>query len=193
MRTRRLTLALVLPVFLGGALAGCGDETSSPSDGTDAVGSAPNASSMPTAVPAAPGLVHTAGLVTILAKAGQDPELCLGGVAESLPPQCSGPAISGWDWDSHKGMYDEANGVRWGSFAVTGRFDGTGFEVTGAIPAALYDGPRPEDPDFGPTCPEPEGGWKTINPGKVDQASMEATFAAADQLEDYADSWIDQS
>src|SRR5262245_9982995 len=26
--------------------------------------------------------------------------LCLGGVLESLPPQCSGPEIVGWDWDA---------------------------------------------------------------------------------------------
>ena len=26
------------------------------------------------------------------------PELCLGGVLESLPPQCGGPDVIGWDW-----------------------------------------------------------------------------------------------
>jgi len=29
---------------------------------------------------------------------GDGPELRLGGVAESLPPQCGGTKVLGWDW-----------------------------------------------------------------------------------------------
>ncbi|MDQ2697611.1 MAG: hypothetical protein M3Y46_02355, partial [Actinomycetota bacterium] len=31
--------------------------------------------------------------------AGGDPQLCLGAIAESYPPQCSGIPLEGWTWD----------------------------------------------------------------------------------------------
>ena len=49
----------------------------------------------PTPVP--DGEVRTSGLVTVL-DAGTGPELCLGAVAESYPPQCGGPALEDFDW-----------------------------------------------------------------------------------------------
>ena len=78
-------------------------------------------------------------------------ELCLGPIAESYPPQCGGPAITNWDWKSVDGMFEQQGDVRWGTFAVTGTWDGTAFTVSDAIPAALYD-PMPEEP---PVYPEP--------------------------------------
>ena len=74
------------------------------------------------------------------------PELCLGAVAESYPPQCGGPEIRGWDWDDQHGVFDQQGKIRWGQFAVTGTWDGTTFTVTDAIPAALYDAMAPEEP-----------------------------------------------
>jgi len=78
---------------------------------------------------------------------GDGAELCLGAVAESYPPQCGGPAITNWDWDSEslQGILDEQGDIRWGTFAVTGTWDGTAFTVTDAIPGPLYD-PMPEEP-----------------------------------------------
>jgi hypothetical protein len=70
-------------------------------------------------------------------------ELCLGPVAESYPPQCGGPAITNWDWKSVDGMFEQQGDVRWGTFAVTGTWDGESFTVSESIPAALYD-PMPE-------------------------------------------------
>jgi hypothetical protein len=40
--------------------------------------------------------LHT-GSGTVLQAPGADPELCLGGVEESLPPQCAGLRLVGWD------------------------------------------------------------------------------------------------
>ena len=79
------------------------------------------------------------------------PELCLGAVAESYPPQCGGPEIHGWDWEQRKGIFEQQGKVRWGQFAVTGTWDGTAFTVESAIPAALYDAMALEEP----TVPEP--------------------------------------
>ena len=115
---------------------------------TDPAGSTPD-SSMPADSPAAPGKVHTRGLVTVMDTGS--PELCLGAVAESYPPQCGGPPIEGWDWAAQNGVFEEQGKVRWGEFAVTGRWDGSTFTVTAAIPAALYDAMPPEEP----TVPDP--------------------------------------
>ena len=92
---------------------------------------------MPTDIPAAAGTVSTRDLATVM-DTGR-PELCLGPVAESYPPQCSGPRLIGWDWADHQGIFEKQGSTRWGSFAVTGTFDGVEFTVTSAVPAALYD------------------------------------------------------
>ncbi|GAB3779296.1 hypothetical protein GCM10027601_05380 [Nocardioides ungokensis] len=130
--------------------------------GTDGGGSAedpaPTTSQSPTSspatgrIPAAPGEVTTRNLATVM-DTGR-PELCLGPVAESYPPQCHGIPLEGWDWSARHGTYDTSGDVRWGQYAVTGTFDGTTMTVTGAIPAAAYDpattdGLRPGDAGSG--------------------------------------------
>jgi hypothetical protein len=136
---RILLAALVLV-----ALAACG------SDGGDVATDDGGASGgpVPGEVPAASGPVHTRGLVTVM-DTGR-PELCLGPVAESWPPQCGGPPLADWDWGDRQGMFERQGDVRWGEFAVTGTFDGTTFTVTDAVPAALYDPPELEEPTYPP-------------------------------------------
>lgn len=78
---------------------------------------------------------------------GGDVELCLGGVAESYPPQCSGIPVIGWSWDGVDGS-EQADDVRWGAYAVTGDYDGEAFTVTEAPTLlALYDPRRLEEHD----------------------------------------------
>jgi hypothetical protein len=96
----------------------------------------------PSTVPAAPGPVHSRSLPTVMGT-GDGPELCLGAIAESYPPQCSGPPIVGWDWAARAPGFDKQGATRWGTFAVTGTWDGTTFTVQDAIPAALYDPAMP--------------------------------------------------
>lgn len=105
-------------------------------------------SARPTEVPAAPGPVDTRGLVTVMDTG--TPELCLGPVAESWPPQCSGPEIDGWDWADHGGVFEHQGDIRRGSFAVSGTWDGTTFGYESAVPGALYD------PMVEPSTPYPE-------------------------------------
>ncbi|MEO5662525.1 MAG: hypothetical protein ABIR39_04505 [Nocardioides sp.] len=147
-------------------------------------------SEFPTAVPAASGPVTTNGLVTVLDD-GDRPELCTF-VAESFPPQCSGTPMASWEWAAHP-EHEDQSGTKWGSFALTGTFDGTMFAVTEAIPAALYD-PMSEspDPEFTTPCEPPAEGWGVIDPATADQESMDATFNAASALPGYAGAWIDQ-
>ncbi len=90
---------------------------------------------MPTAIPAADGPVVGLGLVLDT----DQPGFCLGPVAESYPPQCTGLAMTGWDWSEHRGEFDNAGGVKFGSFAVTGTFDGETLTYQSAVSGALYD------------------------------------------------------
>ncbi len=63
------------------------------------------------------------------------PELCTGPIAESWPPQCSGPAIRDWRWGDFEGDYERVGDVRWGEFVIEGYLDGDEFVVTSAEPA----------------------------------------------------------
>lgn len=85
---------------------------------------------------------------TVLDKGG-DAELCVGPVAESWPPQCSGFPLEGWSWEGVEGS-ESSGDVTWGAYAVTGTFDGETFAVTQPpIMLALYDPVRPDDPAGG--------------------------------------------
>jgi hypothetical protein len=132
----RALLLLAVPVVL---LAGCAG-TADPGSSGDVV---PGGAGEPTAV-AAPGEVVGQG--TVLQKDGEAAQFCVGPVMESYPPQCSGPELVGWEWPDD-GMWESANGVTWGTYAVSGTWDGTAFTVGEmVIPLALYD-PMKTDPD----------------------------------------------
>lgn len=125
---------------------------------------------------------------------GDGPELCLGPVMESLPPQCGGPELIGWDWAE---IPDEgtAGGTTWvDGVVVTGTFDGEAFTLTRpAVPVDQYDGPLPAEPErsLDTPCPEPPGGWRVLDPGTATMAHFEEAAAAATRLDGYADSWVD--
>ena len=145
---------------------------------------AANASSDAPPTPVPDGEVRTSGLVTVLDD-GTGPEMCLGAVAESYPPQCGGPALV--DFDFGDVGSEEASGVTWGSYALTGTFDGTAFTVTDAIPAALYDVmAQPQDEPLGAACETPE----TTDTAKATPEDLDATLAAASALPGYATTWL---
>ena len=134
--------------------------------------------------PVPDGEVRTSGLVMVLDD-GDGPELCLGAVAESYPPQCGGPSLADFDWGDVGS--EEASGVRWGSYALTGTFDGTTFTVTDAIPAALYDTmAAPEEEPLAAACDDPT----TTDTAKATPEDMDATLAAASALPTYASAWL---
>jgi hypothetical protein len=128
MRTRALLpIAGVVAGLL--ALSGCAGSAAPGAASTAAPGEFPG--------PAAVGEVLAQA--TVLQKNGEDPQLCLGGVAESYPPLCGGPPILGWDWATVE-QSESASGVTWGSYAITGTWDASAFTVTQApIPLSLYD------------------------------------------------------
>lgn len=90
------------------------------------------------------------GQGTVISQEDGPAMLCLGGVMESYPPQCSGPEIIGWDW-SVADLSETASDVTWGTYAVQGTWDGLAFTVTRPpIPLALYDPPANIDPRSDP-------------------------------------------
>jgi hypothetical protein len=140
-RHRRLVLTLALGAASAVALSGC----ATPSSPAGAGGS--GGSSLGSEWPAPPpGQVVALGTVMDV---GGDVELCLGPVAESYPPQCSGIPLVDWSWDEVEGA--EASGdVTWGAYAVQGTFDGEEYTVTAPpVMLALYDPMAFPDPTNG--------------------------------------------
>jgi hypothetical protein len=136
----------------------------------------------PTPVPDGP--VTTRGLVTVLDD-GDGPEMCLGAVAESYPPQCGGPALAAFDFGDVGA--ENAAGVTWGSYALVGTYDGTTFTVTDATPAALYDpAAQPQEEPLGAACESPE----TTDASRATPEDLDATLAAASALPGYATAWL---
>lgn len=142
---RRLLRSAVLATALVSTLAAC-----APGHGA---GGAPTSSADPqvqdlSGVVAEPPTGRVRGTGTVLDVDGEA-QLCLGAVAESYPPQCTGVPLVGWSWDGVDGS--EISGeTTWGAYAVTGRYDGENITVTDPpVMLALYDPVRPDDPTGG--------------------------------------------
>ena len=179
---RILAAAAVLTVL--GATACSTEAEMRAVDPASGSGAAADASSGEVPQPVPDGEVRTSGLVMVIDE-GDGPELCLGAVAESYPPQCGGPALADFDWGDAGS--EEASGVRWGSYALTGTFDGTTFTVTDAIPAALYDTmAAPEEEPLAAACDDPT----TTDTAKATPEDLDATLAAASALPTYASAWL---
>ncbi len=138
MNRRRLITGLAIGVAALLSVTACA--TSSPA------GAAPDASLGAVAPGLPSGDVLAQGTVMDV---GDAVELCLGAIAESYPPQCSGIALEGWSWDGLDG-FETSGDVTWGAYAVQGAFDGESFTVTQPpLTLALYDPMAPEDPTGG--------------------------------------------
>jgi hypothetical protein len=135
MRTRSLLrAAFAASVLL--ALSGCAAGTT--------VGGTPTDDAGGTAQPDV--TTQLVGQGTVIQVGDADPELCLGPIAESNPPQCGGPTLIGWDWASVD-QAETVSGVTWGTYAVFGTWDGTSLTTTqDAIPLSLYDAMPIADP-----------------------------------------------
>lgn len=153
-------------------------------------GSAGGASEPPSATtPAVDPAQLLEGSGTVLDD-GSGPQLCLGGVAESLPPQCSGIPLVGWDWGAVEGE-ESAAGTTWGDFRVVGTYDGDVFTVSEVGPfdpgAVAGGGER----DFTTPCPEPAGGWVAEDPARASDQAFSAGATVAQALPSYVALWVD--
>lgn len=141
-RHRRLPSLLATAAVAALLVTGCA--TPRAADGADA----PDVNAPVGAVAPAPPAGEVVAQGTVL-EAEDGPQLCLGAIALSLPPQCSGIPLAGWSWDEVEGD-ESSSGVTWGSYAVTGTFDGETFTVTQPpIMLALYDPMQLPDPTGG--------------------------------------------
>jgi len=194
---KRIGAAMVTAVLGLALLSACsgdgdGDTVSDPAGSGGGAGSGATAGEMPTTVPPPEGEV--VGVGTVMDTGQGDPQLCLGAIAESYPPQCSGIPITNWDWAPVKDTSESSDATRWGSYAVTGTYDGETFTVTQKpVTSALYDPAAPVENPFVTSCPEPEGGWGVVDDAKVSYEDQDAVYTAAAQLSTYAGSFIDQT
>ncbi len=150
---------------------GCGEASSSEPAETVPV-------ERPTAVPGAEGLVTTSQPV-VVSDDGSGPRLCFGAILFGAPPDCRSASVSGWDWASVEDVTEE-DGVRWGTYTLTGTFDGETLAVTKVSPP-----PGPEPYDFTIPCEEPVGGWQVIDPARAGQGELSDAISTAQGLDDY--------
>lgn len=119
------------------------------------------------------------GMGTVM-DVGGDVQLCLGAVAESYPPQCSGVPLDGWSWDDLEGS-ESSGQTTWGAYAVSATFDGERLESTEPpMLLALYDPLVPEDPT---------GGVAGTTPDEELVRVQEDVFA---RLDDALTAWSDR-
>ena len=138
MKVLRLVVVAVSIIALSGCAA---DVSRGGSPGSD----------VPPSSPVAPASGEVFAQATVLQVGSELPQLCLGPIAESYPPQCSGPEVVGWDWTSTD-QSEEASGVIWGAYAVQGTWDGSRLTVTQPpIPLSLFDPMVDPDPYLDPS------------------------------------------
>jgi hypothetical protein len=129
---------------------------------------------------------------TVLENRHHGPQLCVSTTA-SMPPQCNGLTLSGWRWN---GLNPESDGgTTWGSYVITGTFDGRVFTLS--EPATVNDGsvkppPRAPEPDYTSPCPAPAGGWRPVNLAKATDAAFQAASIMVSADADFAGLWLDQ-
>lgn len=128
----------------------------------------------------------------VLEDASHGPELCLGAVRTSHPPQCSGPSVVGWDWDRVEG-FETRGRSRFGDFGLRGvHVDGT--LVLTRAPTRPTGVPRERsEADRSPPCPQPEGGWfaggAVAATGRAAQDVLHDAMRHAEQMPHMSSVW----
>lgn len=182
---------LAAPVLL---LAACGQESTTTDTGSGNRDGAGNAPAGDAPLPEPDENTVYQGVFTILEDDPETgPQLC-SAVAESYPPQCSGPQAVGFDWaelpeDSYESAGNGASATTWGDFGVTGTWDGERLTLTETPEPATYeDTEQPEE--LPPRCDEPAEPWQITDPGRTTEADWTAAIERAEAAEDYAGVWF---
>lgn len=144
------------------------------------------------------GVLLTPGHPVMVIERGDRIQLCLGGVLQTIPPGCGdGLDLVGWDWDAVASEYDEAGGVRWGAYLVTGTYDDVAATLTvetastGTEPVPRE--PAPEPDTFSTQCTEPENGWQIVDESRATFETLNAAAEVAAQMQGYAVTWVDDT
>lgn len=163
------------------ATVGCGPPGASVSPGAPA--------ERPTEVPSATGLVTTSEPVFVVGTGARGDQLCFSTVTEFGPPVCSDADVVGWDWSEHIGDFEDSGGKRWGTFLLTGEFDGVSFTPSEVRPGSAYEPDSSNEPDswsFEIPCAEPLGGWQVADPARTTPEAALEMSNAADWLPGFA-------
>jgi hypothetical protein len=129
---------------------------------------------------------------TVLQSRDHGPELCLGAVATSFPPQCGGIPITNWRWDQVEGE-QAAGGTTWGTYHLVGTYDGASFTVLRVALAPAVRRPSAAEQfkdEPKPACPQPEGGWAVPDPARRSERDLEPVTRAARAEPDFAGVWL---
>lgn len=161
---------VVALLIVGFALGGCGGGTELES------GTGPEDS------------VEYTGSGTVLESPDHGPQLCLGGVQLSLPPQCGGPDLVGWDWNAVDNE-ESASGTTWGEYSVVGTWDGERLTLTRSPgpPARGAETAR----DFSTPCDPPADGWAATDAAMTTYETQEDALSYARAQVDFGGAWID--
>lgn len=128
----------------------------------------------------------------VLQQDGQPPQLCVGGVAESYPPQCGGPELVGFAWEDAP-EHESAAGVTWGAATVVGTFDGERFHLSEPLTQQPPEGwGEPGDAEFPQLCDDPyRGGEESWREDR--EAAEQASHALGRELQaldGYVTAWV---
>lgn len=112
-------------------------------------------------------------------------------------PACTMASIVGWDWDQVDDEQREG-GATWGIYDVVGTYDRATTTLTLTRPPApaktIELAPQDDGADGAPPapCPEPEGGWGIVDPGRVGVGDYQAFRSLVEGSDDFAGMWVDQ-
>jgi hypothetical protein len=120
---------------------------------------------------------------------GDGPVVCAGGVMDSYPPQCSGPALDGLDWDDVP-WAETANGVTWAEMAIEVGIDDGGYLTLVGGPSQPGEPAGGDDIDFTPPCPAPDGGWTWTDGAKTSQAHFDSAMEYIQAQPDLSATWV---
>ncbi len=128
---------------------------------------------------------------TVLESPDHGPQLCHT-VMTSLPPQCGGPDVVGWDWADVDGE-ESANGTTWGSYRVVGTWDGERLTLTEAPgEPSEGEGEAPAEQDLSTPCDAPDGGWAIEDPATATGTGRDAAVNYANEQADFGSAWLDK-
>ncbi|CAM3773696.1 hypothetical protein OCAE111667_25490 [Occultella aeris] len=145
----RRSVGAALAAVVGLVLAACGGLGGAPGSGGP-----PDDGPTVDGTTADPSGVVLVGMGLIMQVGDEPPQLCLGAVADSYPPQCGGPELIGFEgWSGIE--HESASGSTWASAWVVGTYDGTSFRLTEpatAEPPAGWEPSADPSPDFPQLC-----------------------------------------
>jgi Family of unknown function (DUF6174) len=135
----------------------------------------------PTALPMS-GPIEYGGNITVLESAQHGPQLCTA-VEASLPPQCGGPDVVGWDWNAVD-TEESAGGTTWGSFYVVGTWIDGVFTLTRPATAPVPT-PNRNGVDFTTPCED----LRTDDPDSI--VTIDGPLREEESIDDFAGAWWD--